>query len=73
LDVSVKNGRRSGETCCKAGQVVGANVGRRNKNVCLPALRKFQQKVQGCGLNRKSQCQNAFVDCCEKSSNVAKQ
>lgn len=60
-------------TCCKAGKSVGFWVGKYNKDVCIPALYKFQSKVQGCGLNYKPQCRNTFLTCCMEASKMVKE
>lgn len=71
-DNTLKNGRDTTTTCCKAGKKVGFLVGKENKDVCMPGWYKFQTKVQGCDLNVKPQCRRGFVTCCLEASKLAK-
>lgn len=62
-----KSGHQTSQTCCQAGALVGAMVSKQHKTVCVPALYKFQTKAQGCGVNHKPSCKQAFVECCKQA------
>uniref|UniRef100_A0A915KLY0 Uncharacterized protein n=1 Tax=Romanomermis culicivorax TaxID=13658 RepID=A0A915KLY0_ROMCU len=67
-----RGGRHQTEKCCRAGALVGKMVGRKHREVCTPALFKFQLKSQGC-MNNRLECKQTFVECCHEHAERARE